>query len=170
MYIAIGKELGTHIVKMIGSLQVKPVLLDFRVVAPFYFFLKGIQFVERFILQFVAQPGGQVALFVGPRNGVGHVDRRHGLQFFAQFFGCGKLKSGMRKHAARQSTHKVENTGFFPLVFAESLVIHKQVHHLFRRVDLRKPAHKFFGGQRPFAPALLRKAESNVVAQLKIFQ
>ena len=42
--------LGTHIVKVVGGLKVKPIFLDLRIAALFYFYFQIVKLGKRFIL------------------------------------------------------------------------------------------------------------------------
>ena len=51
---------------MVGCLEVVPVLFEAAVLAEAYAFADGVEFLEGFVLELVAEPCRGVACFVGP--------------------------------------------------------------------------------------------------------
>ena len=129
-----------------------------------------IKFFERFVLEFVAEPGRDVPLLVGPRNRVGSVQDSHRLELFGYLGRRGELQRPGRQRRIRQVFHEFKDPAVGLLMLPERLVVHKQVDHLARKFRIVQPAHVFLGRQRPLRPSPVGKTERDIVAQLEIPQ
>ena len=70
MHIAVGEELGAHIVQVVALLEMAIVCPQYRVVEQAEFLLQAVELVESLALELVSEPGGKVPLLVSPGNGV----------------------------------------------------------------------------------------------------
>ena len=154
---------------MVGSLEATPVLFELTVVAEAYALSYGVELVESFVLELVAEPCGGVACFIGPRHREGHgnlVDRLEGLD---------NLRGGHKLHTlfsceAGQSFEELEDAGVAALEFAEGLQVHKQVEHLLLLRGVGNPAHIFVGGEGVFVPGSVGETAGDIVGELVVLQ
>lgn len=91
VYVAVREPFGRHVVEVIGALHEAPDVVQVGAVQFVYFVVQRVQFRESLVLQFVAEPCGYVAFFVGPRNRVGRMQDRDGLVCLGHFGGVANL-------------------------------------------------------------------------------
>ena len=129
---------------MVALLQVAVVIPQGGVVQDGELLLQAVELVEGILLELVAQPGGGVALLVGPGNGL-----RDGQVADALVLGGGALRRHelhllVLDHDVRQGAHELEDAALGRLVFPEGLVVHEEVDDL--AVAGLEPAEELLGG------------------------
>ena len=175
MDIAVRPVLRAHVVEVIARGQLAPVLEDVRVarlVALLHGALEVVEVLRGAVLDRVAEPRGEIALAVGPRDPLRHVvlaDRLVAVEDLRRREEV-VVPAVVVVDRARQRVEELEDPRVGPLVLAEGLVVHEQVAAEAVAVDLVDPARELLGGKRPFLPAPVREAEGDVVAQAVVLE
>ena len=153
---------------MVALLEASVVVPQGGVVEQGKLLLEAVELLESILLEFVAQPGGRVALLVGPGNGLGHGDLADGLELGGGLCGRHEFEVLLAGHGAGQCAHELEDAAFGSLMLAEGLVVHEEVDDV--ALGGLEPAHEFLRGERPLVPAPVGEAEGDVVAERIVAQ
>ena len=81
-----------------------------------------------------------------------------------------KVVVGMLEDFPRERFHEFEDARVFPLVLAEGLVIHKEIHHIAVAVNRIYPLRKLGRREGELLPATLAKTEGNIVGEFVVFE
>jgi len=155
---------------VIRGLEPAPIAQQVRIAAVSDSLLHPVEFRDGVLLHGVAQPGGQIALRVGPTDQVGHVDDVRRL------IGVGHLARGLEvvvgvlEDFRRQLSKEVEDAGVLPLMLAEGLVVHEQIDNVSVTVDRVDPLAELSDAERPLAPVPVGESEGDVVAEAVVLQ
>ena len=129
-----------------------------------------IDILDRGALHRVAHPRGEVAIGVGPRDDVRHVDLVSRLVRRDDLGGRFEIQARDSSQASRgQLFEELKNAGVFPLVLAEGLVVHEKIH----RISLgASPTHwpNFSVVSGHSLHVARRKTERDVVGEAVILQ
>ena len=66
MYFTVGEELRAHIIEVVALLKMSEFIEQGRIIDEGELLVEAVQFVERFLLELVSEPCGNVALLVSP--------------------------------------------------------------------------------------------------------
>jgi len=168
--VPVSEVLCAHIIEMVGGLEHSPVVEKALLAEAFDFLFETIQLVDGIRLHRVAKPRGQVSFNIGPAYHVRHVNDADGRIRLYDLAGRLEIIVRVFEDFIRQMPHKVEDSGFLPLMFAEGFVVHKEVYDEAVAVDLVYPAGELVGGQRPLTPVAVGEPESDVIAERIVFE
>ena len=146
-----------------------PILFQTTVIAQTHSFSDRIKFLEGLVLQKISQPSTGIALFIGPRNRITYRQRIDRFQF-GNDLGRRRKRNSHLLGKIGERFHKFENTALTRLQLAQRFVIHKKVHHLLGLGNRIDPTHILIGGKGVFAPFVIGKTESYVIAHFIIFE
>ena len=158
---AVAVGLGAHKAQVVGGLQIVEVLHEATVAADAHAVGDAIEFVASFALHDVAEPGREVALFVYPRCGIGHVERTGALHLGAYFGGRAERDAALLELLG-QGFHEFENVGRKGLEDAEGAEFHEDVDDLLLFGQLGNPVSVSVGKEGIFAPRGIVEAEADV--------
>ncbi len=131
--------------------------------------LQGVELVECFFLQFVAQPGAGVALLICPGDRERNVERCHGLIALRSLGRRAEIQLA-RQDRGRYGIQEIEDAAGTALVLTEGLVVHEEVQHIVFLQGGEGPVGELVGRQRPTVPSFVRETEGDVVAQVEVAQ
>src|SRR4051812_21268196 len=88
-----------------------------------------------------------------------------GFNGVADFSGRAEIKISMLENFTGHVIEKSKNARAFPLVLAESFIIHKEINHFAIARYLVGPACKFIGSERKLRPSPVRKTKRNIIGE-----
>ena len=126
--------LSAHIIKMVTSLQIIPILTNAFILYQADALAQAVQLVDSLILKDVTHPSASVACFVGPRNGMHYRELANWLHLAHNLTWCHELDIVLSSKT-RQRLHELKDTTLARLKLTKCLIVHKQVHKhlLFRK-------------------------------------
>ena len=166
---AVAVGLGAHKAQVVGGLQIVEVLHEATVAADAHAVGDAIEFVAGFALHDVAEPGREVALFVYPRCGIGHVERTGALHLGADFGGRAERDAALLELLG-QGFHEFKNVRRKGLEDAEGAEFHEDVDDLLLFGQLGNPVSVSVGKEGIFAPRGIVEAEADIFGEAVIAQ
>src|SRR5690554_6426444 len=81
-----------------------------------------------------------------------------------------KGEVGMAEDSFRKMFHKVKYPALCPLMFAEGLIVHKEIEDFILLGDLVDPINKFIHCKRIIRPRFFREPKGDIITQTEVFQ
>ena len=127
MDVAVVPVFGAHRIGVIRGGEIAPRTDEVGIVGSEDLVTEGVEVVHGGILHGVRGPSREVALGIGPGNGLWHGNLAGGLHEAASFEDGDKFIFVLAEPSGDEMIHKFENASVGPLVLAESLEIHKEI-------------------------------------------
>ena len=166
---SIVEVLGAHVVEVVACLEIHPVLFETAVGAEAHAFSDRIEFVERFVLQVVAEPCAGVASLVCPRHWERHCEFTHRFHL-GDSLAWSDESDVFLKRKSWECLHKLEDTAFARLKFAECLEVHEKVDDLLLLGKVGNPDDVFVGSERIFGPFGVVETERDIIAEFRVLE
>jgi len=163
--IPVGKPFRAHVVEVVGGLEHPPAPEKPFILPPADGGLEIVELAGGVLLHGVAQPGRRVPFLVRPGDEIGARDFTGRFALRGRFRGRPEAKIGMAEDLPRKRPQKVEDPRLPPLVFADGLVVHKEVDDRLFPSDPVEPVGVFGRRERILGPISVGEAKGHVVRE-----